>query len=260
MSSVDLNDEQLLRYSRQILLSDIDLEGQQRLAASRVLVLGMGGLGSPVAMYLAGAGVGQLVLVDPDVVEISNLHRQFLHSNQSLGELKVESARQTLSARNPDVELITFSERLDETALLEQIKLADVVVDGTDNFETRYLVNAACVARSKPLVSGALSQWEGQLALFDPARSGPCYQCVFPSAPKPELAPSCAQAGVFAALPGIIGSLMAAEALKYILGAGTPLRGQMAIYNVLDAQNRVIKTKPRADCPICGANSSDGKS
>ena len=255
-----MSEAELERYARHIVMPEIGGAGQMRLRGAKVLVIGAGGLGAPALQYLAAAGVGTIGVVDDDTVVASNLQRQVIHRDADIGRTKVTSAARAIGELNPYVAVNSYNHRLTGESVEELIGQYDVVLDGTDNFETRYLVNAACVARSKPLVSGALSQWEGQLALFDPARSGPCYQCVFPSAPKPELAPSCAQAGVFAALPGIIGSLMAAEALKYILSAGTPLRGQLAIYNVLDAQNRVLKTKPRADCPICGANSSDGKS
>ena len=255
-----MSEAELERYARHIVMPEIGGAGQMRLRGAKVLVIGAGGLGAPALQYLAAAGVGIIGVVDDDTVATSNLQRQVIHRDADIGRAKVTSAARAIGDLNPYVAVNSYNHRLTGESVGELIGQYDIVLDGTDNFETRYLVNAACVAQAKPLVSGALSQWEGQLALFDPARSGPCYQCVFPSAPKPELAPSCAQSGVFAALPGIIGSLMAAEALKYILSAGTPLRGQMAIYNVLDAQTRVIKTKPRADCPICGANSSDGRS
>jgi molybdopterin/thiamine biosynthesis adenylyltransferase len=255
-----MSEAELERYARHIVIPEIGGAGQMRLRGAKVLVIGAGGLGAPALQYLAAAGVGIIGVVDDDTVATSNLQRQVIHRDADIGRAKVTSAARAIGDLNPYVAVNSYNHRLTGESVGELIGQYDIVLDGTDNFETRYLVNAACVAQAKPLVSGALSQWEGQLALFDPARSGPCYQCVFPSAPMPELAPSCAQSGVFAALPGIIGSLMAAEALKYILSAGTPLRGQMAIYNVLDAQTRVIKTKPRAECPICGAISSDGRS
>ena len=255
-----MSDAELDRYARHIVMPEIGGAGQMRLRGAKVLVIGAGGLGAPALQYLAAAGVGTIGIVDDDTVAASNLQRQVIHRDADIGRAKVTSAAQALGELNPYVAVNSYNHRLTGEGVEELIGQYDIVLDGTDNFETRYLVNAACVARATPLVSGALSQWEGQLALFDPAVSGPCYQCVFSDAPKPELAPSCAQAGVFAALPGIIGSLMAAEALKYILSAGSPLRGQMAIYNVLDGQNCVIKTKPRADCPICCSQPSDGKS
>jgi molybdopterin/thiamine biosynthesis adenylyltransferase len=255
-----MSDAELDRYARHIVMPEIGGAGQMRLRGAKVLVIGAGGLGAPALQYLAAAGVGTIGIVDDDTVAASNLQRQVIHRDADLGRAKVTSAAQAIGELNPYVAVNSYNHRLTGEGVEELIGQYDIVLDGTDNFETRYLVNAACVVRATPLVSGALSQWEGQLALFDPAVSGPCYQCVFSDAPKPELAPSCAQAGVFAALPGIIGSLMAAEALKYILSAGSPLRGQMAIYNVLDGQNCVIKTKPRADCPICCSQPSDGKS
>lgn len=260
MSSVDLNDQQLLRYSRQILLSDIDLEGQQKLAESRVLVLGMGGLGSPVATYLAGAGVGQLVLVDPDVVEISNLHRQFLHSTLTLGESKVESALQTLSARNPDVDYLVFDKKLDETDLLEQIKLADVVVDGTDNFATRVMVNKACVATGTPLVYGAVVGLEGQASVFRADREdSPCYNCLYADLDKarPEDSPrssfeNCSGQGVLGPVAGIIGCIQATEAIKVLLELGDSLQGRLLMLDArsMDFRSFVLKRNP--ECSVCG--------
>lgn len=260
MSVIDLTDDQLLRYSRQILLSDIDLEGQQKLAASRVLVLGMGGLGSPVATYLAGAGVGKLVLVDPDVVEISNLHRQFLHSTHTLGELKVESARQALSASNPDVELITFSERLDETALAEQISLADVVVDGTDNFATRVMVNKACVAMRTPLVYGAVVGLEGQASVFRGDRDdSPCYNCLYADLDKARSEDqqssfeNCSGQGVLGPVAGIIGCIQATEAIKVLLELGDSLQGRLLLLDARSMNFRSFVLRRNPECSVCGA-------
>ncbi|MDT2077738.1 MAG: molybdopterin-synthase adenylyltransferase MoeB [Planktomarina sp.] len=246
-----MSDTELDRYARHIVMPEIGGSGQMRLRESRVLVIGAGGLGAPALQYLAAAGVGTIGIVDDDVVDASNLQRQVIHRDADIGLPKVQSAAQALRDLNPYVTIKTFQQRFNAEIAGELIAEYDIILDGTDNFETRYLINKICVAQKRPLVSGALSQWEGQISLFDPTQSGPCYQCIFPSAPAPELAPSCSQVGVFTALPGVIGSLMAAEALKYLLGAGTPLLGRMAMYNVLDAQTRVIKTKQRADCPIC---------
>ena len=246
-----MSDTELDRYARHIVMPEIGGSGQMRLRQSRVLVIGAGGLGAPALQYLAAAGVGTIGIVDDDVVDASNLQRQVIHRDADIGLPKVQSAAQALRDLNPYVTIKTFQQRFNAEIAGELIAEYDIILDGTDNFETRYLINKTCVAQKRPLVSGALSQWEGQISLFDPTQSGPCYQCIFPSAPAPELAPSCSQVGVFTALPGVIGSLMAAEALKYLLGAGTPLLGRMAMYNVLDAQTRVIKTKQRADCPIC---------
>ena len=246
-----MSDTELDRYARHIVMPEIGGSGQMLLRRSRVLVIGAGGLGAPALQYLAAAGVGTIGIVDDDVVDASNLQRQVIHRDADIGLPKVQSAAQALRDLNPYVTIKTFQQRFNAEIAGELIAEYDIILDGTDNFETRYLINKICVAQKRPLVSGALSQWEGQISLFDPTQSGPCYQCIFPSAPAPELAPSCSQVGVFTALPGVIGSLMAAEALKYLLGAGTPLLGRMAMYNVLDAQTRVIKTKQRADCPIC---------
>lgn len=260
MSTVDLNDEQLLRYSRQILLSDIDVEGQQTLAAARVLVLGMGGLGSPVAMYLAGAGVGQLVLVDPDLVEISNLHRQFLHDTRMLGKLKVESARQTLSARNPDVNIITLAKRLDESALLEQIELADVVVDGTDNFATRVMVNKVCVATRTPLIYGAVVGLEGQASVFRADRDdSPCYNCLYADldqagAGEQEQSSfeNCSGQGVLGPVAGIIGCIQATEAIKVLLGLGDSLQGRLLMLDARAMTFRSFALTRNSQCKVCG--------
>ena len=246
-----MSDTELERYARHIVMPEIGGSGQMRLRQSDVLVIGAGGLGAPALQYLAAAGVGTIGIVDDDTVDATNLQRQVIHRDADIGRPKVDSATQALRDLNPYVTVKTYQQRLTADIAENLIADFDIVLDGTDNFETSYLVNQACVAQKKPLVCGALSQWEGQVSLFDPSRSGPCYQCVFPTAPAPEFAPSCAQVGVFAALPGVIGSLMAAEALKYVLGAGTPLLNRMAMHNVLDAETRVIKTKQRADCPIC---------
>mgnify|MGYP001157971878 FL=1 len=246
-----MSDTELDRYARHIVMPEIGGSGQMLLRRSRVLVIGAGGLGAPALQYLAAAGVGTIGIVDDDVVDASNLQRQVIHRDADIGLPKVQSAAQALRDLNPYVTIKTFQQRFNAEIAGELIAEYDIILDGTDNFETRYLINKICVAQKRPLVSGALSQWEGQISLFDPTQSGPCYQCIFPSAPAPEFAPSCSQVGVFTALPGVIGSFMAAEALKYLLGAGTPLLSRMAMYNVLDAQSRVIKTKQRADCPIC---------
>ena len=246
-----MSDTELDRYARHIVMPEIGGSGQMLLRRSRVLVIGAGGLGAPALQYLAAAGVGTIGIVDDDVVDASNLQRQVIHRDADIGLPKVQSAAQALRDLNPYVTIKTFQQRFNAEIAGELIADYDIILDGTDNFETRYLINKICVAQKRPLVSGALSQWEGQISLFDPTQSGPCYQCVFPSAPAPEFAPSCSQVGVFTALPGVIGSFMAVEALKYLLGAGTPLLSRMAMYNVLDAQSRVIKTKQRADCPIC---------
>jgi molybdopterin/thiamine biosynthesis adenylyltransferase len=226
--------------------------GQKKLKDAKVLVVGAGGLGSPVLLYLAAAGVGTIGVVDDDVVGNSNLQRQVIHPDQMIGEPKVFSAAEAMAAQNPFVTVRPYQRRLTEDDAADLIADYDLVLDGTDNFDTRYLVNRTCVALGKPLISGALSQWEGQLSVFDPAQGAPCYQCIFPQAPAPELAPSCSEAGVVGPLPGVVGTMMAVEAIKVITGAGAVLRGEMMIYDALWGETRKIALKPRVDCPTCG--------
>lgn len=245
-------DTELNRYARHIILREVGGAGQRRLKDARVLVVGAGGLGAPALQYLAAAGVGTIGVIDDDVVDNSNLQRQVIHRDQSIGMPKVFSAEQEMKAQNPFVVVKPYHRRLTEEIAADLFKDYDLILDGTDNFETRYLVNRMAVAAGLPLVSGALSQWEGQLSVFDPASGAPCYQCVFASAPAAELAPSCAEAGVIGPLPGVIGSMMSVEAVKLLTGAGTPLRGQMFIYDALYGESRQITVSKRADCPICG--------
>ena len=245
-------DTELNRYARHIILREVGGAGQRRLKDARVLVVGAGGLGAPALQYLAAAGVGTIGVIDDDAVDNSNLQRQVIHRDQSIGMPKVFSAEQEMKAQNPFVVVKPYHRRLTEEIAADLFKDYDLILDGTDNFETRYLVNRMAVAAGLPLVSGALSQWEGQLSVFDPASGAPCYQCVFASAPAAELAPSCAEAGVIGPLPGVIGSMMSVEAVKLLTGAGTPLRGQMFIYDALYGESRQITVSKRADCPICG--------
>lgn len=242
---------ELNRYARQITLREVGGAGQKSLKSAKVLVVGAGGLGAPVLQYLAAAGVGTIGVIDADVVEGSNLARQVIHKDASIGMPKVFSAQSEMEAQNPFAEVRPYNRRLDADIAPELFADYDLVLDGTDNFETRYLVNKTCVAAGMPLISGALSQWEGQISVFDPARGGPCYQCIFPSAPAPHLAPSCAEAGVIGPLPGVIGAMMAVEAVKLLTDAGTPLRGHMTIYDALHGESRSIKITPRRGCPIC---------
>jgi molybdopterin/thiamine biosynthesis adenylyltransferase len=242
----------LARYARHLVLHEIGGPGQQRLTAARVLVVGAGGLGSPALLYLAAAGVGTLGIVDDDAVSLSNLQRQVIHDTAAVGTPKVASAAHAIGRLNPHVAAEAHALRLDAAAAAELVPRYDLVLDGSDNFETRYLVNVACVAAGRPLVSAAMSQWEGQIAVFDPARGGPCYECLFPEAPDPALVPSCAVAGVIGALPGVMGSMMALEAVKLIARAGTPLRGAMLIYDGLHAETRRLTVAPRPGCPACG--------
>lgn len=245
------SEAELHRYARHIALREVGGAGQKALKGARVLVVGAGGLGAPALMYLAAAGVGRIGVIDADTVENTNLHRQVIHKDASIGMAKVFSAQAEMQAQNPFVEVRPYNRRLSDDIAPELIAGYDLVLDGTDNFDTRYLVNATCVAAGIPLISGALSQWEGQLSVFDPANGAPCYQCIFPAAPAAHLAPSCAEAGVIGPLPGVVGTMMAVEAIKVLTGAGTPLRGQMMIYDALYGENRTFRIAPRSDCPIC---------
>ena len=251
-SGGSFSETELNRYARHIVLRELGGPGQKKLKQARVLVIGAGGLGSPALLYLAAAGVGTIGVIDNDEVDNSNLQRQVIHRDEDIGTPKVFSAERAMKAQNPSVEVRPYHRRLEADIAADLIAEYDLVLDGTDNFDTRYLVNRACVAAGVPLVSGALSQWEGQISVFDPKKDAPCYQCVFPEAPAPHLAPSCAAAGVLGPLPGVIGTMMAVETVKVITGAGTPLRGSMLIYDALYGETRVIALKRREGCPVCG--------
>jgi sulfur-carrier protein adenylyltransferase/sulfurtransferase len=240
------------RYSRHLLIPEVGEQGQMKLLDSKVLLIGAGGLGSPASLYLAAAGVGRLGIVDADVVDESNLQRQIVHSTDRLGEAKVDSAKRTIEALNPDVEVVAYKERL-TSENVERI-LADgwdVIVDGADNFPTRYLVNDAAVWHDIPVVHGSIYRFEGQVTVFKPG-AGPCYRCLFPTPPPPELAPSCAEGGVLGVLPGVIGSLQANEALKLALGIGEPLVGRLLLFDALSAEFNDVKLRRDPDCPVCG--------
>jgi molybdopterin/thiamine biosynthesis adenylyltransferase len=252
--SVAPNDVELNRYARHILLREIGGSGQMRLRAAKVLVVGAGGLGSPVILYLAAAGVGTIGVIDGDVVDPSNLQRQIIHSDDRIGLPKVQSALVAAKALNPFITLRPYHRRLTEDIARDLIADYDLVLDGTDNFDTRYLVNRICANLGKPLISGAMTQWEGQVSLYHPAAGAPCYQCVFPERPAPGMVPTCAEAGVVAPLPGIIGSIMAVEAIKHLTSAGETLAGRLMIHDALYAESRVIGAKRRPDCPVCGAD------
>jgi len=243
---------ELDRYARHIILREIGGPGQKRLKGAKVLVVGAGGLGSPVLLYLAAAGVGTIGVIDDDVVEGSNLQRQVIHTDGRIGMPKVFSAEVAMRALNPFIEVRPYHRRLTEEIAVGLVRDHDLVLDGTDDFDTRYLVNRACVAARVPLISGAITQWEGQVSLFDPAKGGPCYACVFPVKPAPGLVPTCAEAGVAAPLPGVIGGMMAMEAVKWITGAGETLAGRLMIHDGLYMETRVITVKKRADCEVCG--------
>ncbi len=244
--------DELDRYARHIILREVGGPGQQRLKRAHVTVIGAGGLGSPALLYLAAAGIGTLRIIDDDKVSLSNLQRQVLHDTAHVGWLKTDSAQTALARINPHVTVETHTRRLTQENAATLLADTDLVLDGTDSFETRTLVSATCVALKTPLLSGALSQWEGQVTLFHPAIGTPCYVCVFPAPPAPGQAPSCAEAGVLGALAGTIGSIMAGEAIKWITGAGQPLTGEMLIYDALWGETRKIRLTHRPDCPVCG--------
>jgi len=252
-SPSDLSPAELARYSRHILLEQVGLGGQQKLAAARVLVIGAGGLGSPAALYLAAAGVGTLGIADFDAVEAHNLQRQLLHDNQSVGEPKTQSARRRLEAMNPFVRVVTHDEGVTPENAVELFASYDVIVDGTDNFTARYLNNDAAFFARRPLVYGSVFKFDGQVAVFDPHGGGPCYRCLFPEPPAAGSVPGCGEAGVLGALCGVIGSMQALEAIKLVTGIGAPLRGRLLTYNALD-QHVSTLTLPRAsECPLCSA-------
>lgn len=245
-------DEQVRRYSRHIILPEVGGKGQRRLLASRVLVAGAGGLGSPVIMYLAAAGVGTIGIADFDVVDVSNLQRQVIHGTRDIGRPKVESAAEGAAALNPDVRLISHAVRLSAENALDVIRDYDVVVDASDNFPTRYLLNDACVFLGKPLVHGAIYRFDGQATVFKPGEG--CYRCLFPTPPPPGAVPSCAEAGVLGVLPGIIGTIQAAETIKVLLGIGAPLVGRLLIFDALAMDFRDVALRRDPRCPVCGEN------
>ncbi len=249
----NLSHEEILRYSRHLLIPEVGLEGQRKLKAASILVIGTGGLGSPVALYLAAAGVGHIGLVDYDIVDESNLQRQVIHGTSSLGELKVESARQRMLDLNPEIEVEIYNEPFTSANAMRIAQDYDVIVDGTDNFPTRYLSNDVCVLLGKPNVYGSIFRFEGQVSVFD-ARRGPCYRCLFPEPPPPGMVPSCAEGGVLGVLPGTIGTIQATEALKLILGIGEPLIGRLLLYNALDMSFDFVKLRKNPKCKICGEN------
>ena len=253
------SDTELNRYARHIVLRELGGPGQKKLKQARVLVIGAGGLGAPALQYLAAAGVGTIGVIDDGEVENANLQRQVIHRDADIGLPKVFSAEAAMKAQNPYVEVRPFHRRLTEEIAEDLFAEFDLILDGTDNFATRYLVNCTAVKLGKPLISGALSQWEGQLSLFHPKTGGPCYQCIFPQAPAAGLAPSCSEAGVIGPLPGVVGAMMAVEAIKAITGADAPLKGEMLIYDALYGESRKIRLSKRSDCPICGTVCSTGQ-
>lgn len=252
---MDLSNQEITRYSRHLIMPEVGLEGQKKLKNSRVLCIGAGGLGSPLSLYLAAAGVGTLGILDFDVVDFSNLQRQVLHSEKTVGEPKVESARNRLLELNSDINVVTYNQRLDSSNAMDVMKDYDVVVDGTDNFATRYLTNDACVFLGIPNVYGSIFRFEGQVSVFD-AKRGPCYRCLYPEPPPPGLVPSCAEGGVLGILPGVVGTIQASEVVKLVIGEGAPLAGRLLFLDVLDMEPRILKLKKDPECPVCGENPS----
>ena len=246
------NEDQVQRYARHIILPNIGGKGQRKLLDSSVLVIGAGGLGSPIAMYLAAAGIGKLGVVDFDTVDVSNLQRQILHTSDDVGRPKVESAVEHLRAINPTIEIVGHDTLLFSTNVYEVFEGYDIVVDGTDNFPVRYLVNDATQFTGTPLVYGSIYQFEGQATVFMPGKETPCYRCLFPSPPPPGTVPSCAEGGVFGVLPGVIGAIQATEAIKLITGEGQTLEGRLLLYDALHMDFQEVKIRWDADCPVCG--------
>ncbi|MCP3671364.1 MAG: molybdopterin-synthase adenylyltransferase MoeB [Gammaproteobacteria bacterium] len=244
-----MEDNQLLRFSRQIMLPSIGVKGQEKLLGARVLIMGLGGLGSPVAMYLAAAGVGELILVDFDKVDLTNLQRQIIHTTDRIGIKKVESARQTLQALNPECQITTIDQLLETEEIAQQVAGVDLVIDGTDNFSTRFAINSACVASRTPLVSGAAIRMEGQVSVFTGQPGDPCYHCLYGSGS--EVNETCSENGVLAPVVGIIGSVQATEAIKVLTGIGTTLNGKLMLLDALHMQWRTLKLKADPDCPVC---------
>jgi len=248
---IEFTDEQIERYSRHIILPEVGGSGQQKMLEARVLLLGAGGLGSPAAYYLAAAGIGNLGIVDFDRVDLSNLQRQIIHSTERIGMLKTESAKKTIQALNPDVNVTLYNEKMDSSNIMSLIKDYDYVVDGSDNFPTRYLVNDACVMKNKTLIHGSIYRFEGQVTVFKPG-DGPCYRCLYPEPPPPGMVPNCQEGGVLGVLAGVIGNLQVVEVLKLILGIGKPLVGKLLIYDALNTEFRNLRLRRDVNCPMCG--------
>ena len=253
----ELNNEEVIRYSRHVIMPEVGIEGQRRLKASNVLLIGTGGLGSPLALYLAAAGIGRIGLVDYDVVDFTNLQRQVIHGISTVGLSKLDSAAQRMLDLNPDIEVVKYNEPLTSDNAEGIFSQGwDIVIDGTDNFPTRYLVNDACVKLGIPNVYGSIFRFEGQLSVFY-AESGPCYRCMFPEPPPPGLVPSCAEGGVLGILPGTIGTMQATEAIKLLLGIGEPMIGRMLLYDALEMSFQTIKVRKDPDCPVCSIDKAD---
>jgi sulfur-carrier protein adenylyltransferase/sulfurtransferase len=251
---MQLDNDEIRRYSRHLILPEVGLAGQKKICSTSVLCIGAGGLGSPIAMYLAAAGIGKLGLVDFDTVDFSNLQRQIIHGTGDVGRPKIESARDTINRINPNVEVALHNTRLTSQNALEILAPYDIVVDGTDNFPTRYLTNDACVLLKKPNIYGSIFRFEGQASVFAPHLHGPCYRCLYPEPPPPGMVPSCAEGGVLGVLPGIIGCIQATEILKLALGKGSSLLGRLLLLNALEMKFRELRLRPDPQCPLCGEN------
>ncbi len=252
MSEVTLSNEEIARYSRHLIMPEVGMAGQRRLKQGSVLLIGTGGLGSPLALYLAAAGVGHIGLVDFDVVDASNLQRQIVHGTSTVGVAKTESAKRRLQDLNPYIEITTYETRITSQNALDLIRPYDVIVDGTDNFPTRYLTNDACVLLGKPNVYGSIFRFEGQATVFSTRDGGPCYRCLYPEPPPPGLVPSCAEGGVLGVLPGVIGTIQATEVIKLLTGIGEPLIGRLLLYDALSMRFRELKLRRNPSCPVCG--------
>src|SRR5213594_3693943 len=250
--AVTLSPQEVARYSRHLIMPEVALEGQKRLKASSILLIGAGGLGSPLGLYLAAAGIGRIGLVDFDVVDFSNLQRQIIHGTPDVGRPKLQSAKEHIQAINPEVKLDLYETRISRDNALDLIRPYDLVIDGTDNFPTRYLVNDACVLLRKPNVYGSIFRFEGQASVFAPHLGGPCYRCLYPEPPPPGMVPSCAEGGVLGVLPGIIGCIQATEILKLALGKGSSLIGRLLLFNALEMKFRELKLRRDPQCPLCG--------
>src|SRR5215472_12146176 len=249
---MELNNDEIRRYSRHLILPEVGLAGQNKICSTSVLCIGAGGLGSPIAMYLAAAGIGKLGILDFDAVDFSNLQRQILHSTRDVGRPKTESARETIQGINPNVKVVLHPTRITSENALDIIGQYDIVVDGTDNFPTRYLTNDACVLLNKPNVYGSIFRFEGQASVFAPHLGGPCYRCLYPEPPPPGMVPSCAEGGVLGVLPGLIGCIQATEILKLALGMGSTLLNRLLLYDALEMKFRELKLRRDPQCPICG--------
>src|SRR5436190_4673028 len=249
---MELNNEEIRRYSRHLILPEVGLSGQKKICSSSVLCIGAGGLGSPIAMYLAAAGIGRLGILDFDKVDFSNLQRQIIHGTEDVGRPKTESAKETIKGINPNCDVVVHETRISSDNALEIIAKYDIVVDGTDNFPTRYLTNDACVLLKKPNVYGSIFRFEGQASVFAPHLGGPCYRCLYPEPPPPGMVPSCAEGGVLGVLPGIVGTIQATEILKLAIGKGSSLVGRLLLFDALDMRFRELKLRRDPQCPLCG--------